>query len=59
MRTVGYALLAGSVLWTVVTIIALTADRLAQQRCKLMLETIEWRQKVDAMRRLQDREGDA
>ena len=59
MRTVGYALLAGSVLWTVVTIIVLTADRLAQQRCKIMLETIEWRQKVDAMRRLQDREGDA
>ena len=58
MRTLAYALLAGSVLWTVVTIIALTADRLAARRYELMLETRAWTEKVDAMRRLQDREGD-
>ena len=59
MRLFGYALLALSVLWTIVTLIVLTADRLAQRRYELMLETRDWREKVDAMRRLQDREGDA
>ena len=59
MRTLAYALVAGSVLWTVVTIIALTADRLAARRYELMLETRAWTEKVDAMRRLQDREGNA
>ena len=59
MRTLAYALIALSVLWTIVTLIVLTADRLAQRRYELMLETRDWREKVDAMRRLQDREGDA
>ena len=58
MRTLAYALIALSVLWTIVTLIVLTADRLAQRRYELMLETRAWTEKVDAMRRLHDREGE-
>jgi hypothetical protein len=46
-------------LWGFGLSIVLMADWMVQRRYETALETRAWEEKVDAMRRLKDREGDA
>jgi hypothetical protein len=46
-------------LWAFGLTMVLIADWMVARRYETSLETRAWEEKVDAMRRLQDREGDA
>jgi hypothetical protein len=46
-------------LWAFGLTMVLMADWMVQRRYETSLETRAWEEKVDAMRRLKDREGDA
>jgi hypothetical protein len=59
MRVALYVLLTASVAWTVLTIVILAVDRAVSKRYDDMLELRDWTEKVEAMRRMHDREGDA
>ena len=59
MNAVWLVILVIFALWGALTTIVLLADAMAKRRYDRMLEVRDWTEKVDAMRRLQDREGDA
>ena len=46
-------------LWGFGLTMVMIADWMVRRRYEVSLETRAWEEKVDAMRRLQDREGDA
>jgi hypothetical protein len=46
-------------LWGFGLAMVMIADWMVRRRYEVSLETRAWEDKVDAMRRLQDREGDA
>ena len=46
-------------LWALSVLTMTIADELLKRRHQANLQTRDWQEKVDAMRRLQDREGEA
>ncbi len=59
MNAIWFVIAAIFGLWGFGLTMVLMADWMVQRRYETSLETRAWEEKVDAMRRLKDREGDA
>jgi uncharacterized protein (DUF58 family) len=59
MSAAWFVIFAIFALWGFGLSMVMIADWMVRRRYEVSLETRAWEEKVDAMRRLQDREGDA
>jgi purine-cytosine permease-like protein len=59
MSAAWFVIFAIFAVWGFGLTMVMIADWMVRRRFETSLETRDWEDKVDAMRRLQDREGDA
>jgi len=59
MNAVWLVIITMFVLWGIGALCVFTIDALERRRHRLNLELRDWREKVEAMKRMHDREGDA